>query len=264
LTECKVPGGRKGATLKTHHGALNGGSKQILQKRTEALHAFRTGMTAGRDAQVILGLKGKPFQDALAINRAIETSALAPVLERSAHAFVGPLSVPPLSPAAQRRLARDVLFLCPLLGVLRPDDLVPDYRCPVGAHLPSIGSLHGHWKAPVTATLNRLLKGALVFSFLPARLSALWKPDGREAGIVVIRFSRLCDGRRVGETAAMPRLSAEALRFILENDVRQSSDLAAFRSSHGHAFSAGHGQSRGGVSCLEFVLEPARAATTSG
>jgi cytoplasmic iron level regulating protein YaaA (DUF328/UPF0246 family) len=263
FAECKVPGGRKGATLKTRHGALNGCFKPILRKRIEAVQAFRAAMNGGREAHNVMGLTGEPFQEALAINRGFDTTPLSTVLERNGRAFVSALVSPTLSAAAQRRLKADVLFLCPLLGLLRPDDLVPDYRCPVGADLPKIGSLHRFWKAAVTAALNRILKGAHVFSFLPTRLSALWEPDGREAGISVLRFSRTSGERCVGETAGVPRLSGEALRHILENDVRSGADVLRFRSSQGHSYSAGHSQQQGGVRSLNFVLDPAHAASAA-
>jgi hypothetical protein len=111
--------------------------------------------------------------------------------------------------------------------------------------------------------LNRGLKGAQVFSFLPARLMALWKPDGREAGITLIKFSRKANDRCVGETAGVARLSAEAVRFILEHDVRSAKDMIAFRSSQGHAYSAVHSHDRGGIRSLNFVFDPARAAQAS-
>jgi hypothetical protein len=265
FAECKAPGGRKGATLKTRHGALNGGLKPILQKRTLALKAFREAMNGGREAHAVLGLTGDPFQEALAINRAFDTSPLASVLERNARAFVSALTTPPLSAAAERRLTRDVLFLCPLLGLLRADDLVPDYRCPVGADVPKLGSLHRFWKEAVTAALNRILKGAQVFSFLPTRLGALWEPDGREAGITVLRFSRKTGDRCLGETAAVPRLSGEALRHILEHDIRSGADLVRFKSSQGHAHDGASSTVRGGVRSVNFVLDrPLAASVASG
>jgi hypothetical protein len=226
--------------------------KSIVEARLAAVQAFRAAMAAARDAQAILGLTGAPFQEALAINRAFDQSPLLPVLERNAPAFMAALRGLPA--AASRRLAREVFFICPLLGVLRPGDLIPDYRCPPGADLPKIGSLHRYWKGPVTATLNRLLKGAQVLSFLPARLSALWEPDGREAGITMLRFSRLSGERCLGETAAVPRLSAEALRHIVESDGRSLQDLLRFRSKDGHAYAAIHSEDRGRVRCLNFVL----------
>ena len=231
----------------------------MMLKRTEALQAFLIAMNSGREAQAVLGLSGQPFQDALAINRGFESTCLAHVLERCPQAFVAALTKPPLSAVAGRKLNHDVLFVCPLLGLLRADDQVPDYRCPVGAQLPKIGSLHQFWKETVTAALNRLLKGAQVFSFLPARLSALWEPDGREGGITVVRFSKLSGSRCAGETASVPRLSGEALRYILENEVESGSELVRFRSSRGHAYSASHSEDAGPVRHLNFVLDPAGA-----
>jgi hypothetical protein len=228
----------------------------MLLKRTEALQAFQIAMNGGREAHAVLGLSGQPFQDALAINRGLTSCSLAPVLDRSPHAFTGALEKPKLSAGSERRLERDVLFVCPLLGLLRSDDLVPDYRCPVGAQLPKIGSLHRFWKATVTAALNRLLKGAQVFSFLPARLGALWEPDGREAGITILRFARKSGGRCVGETASVPRLSGEAVRHILETDVRSATEMTRFRSSQGHAYSAEHSENEAPMRSLTFVLDP--------
>lgn len=262
FAECKLSGGRKGTTLKTRHGALNGCFKPILKRRLEAVQAFRSAMNGGREAHNVMGLTGAPFQEALAINRGFDTTPLATALERNGRAFVTALTMPALSASAQRRLNADVLFVCPLLGLLRPDDLVPDYRCPVGADLPKIGSLHRFWKEAVTKALNRILKGAHVFSFLPTRLSALWEPDGREAGISVLRFSRKSGDRCVGETAAVPRLSGEALRHILENEARTTADLLRFRSSQGHAYSAVHSEQRGSVRCLTFVLDQALSASS--
>jgi cytoplasmic iron level regulating protein YaaA (DUF328/UPF0246 family) len=261
FTECKVPGGRKGESLKTRRGALARSFKQILGNRLEALQAFRVAMNGGREAHAILGLTGKPFQEALAVNRGLDTSCLATVIERNGHAFASALMEPALSAGAKRRLDHEVVFVCPLLGVLKPGDLVPDYRCPVGANLPKIGSLHRFWKTAVTSTLNRLLKGAQVYSFLPARLSALWKPDGREAGIVVLKFSRMANDRCVAETAAVPRLSGEALRFLLDHDSRAPADLLRFKSGQGHAYSAVHSDDRGRVRCLNFVYDPSRGAS---
>jgi hypothetical protein len=262
FTECKVPGGRKGESLKSRRSALARSFKQIMDKRLEALQAFRVAMNGGREAHAILQLNGKPFQEALAVNRGLDTSSLATVIDRNGRAFASALFDPPLEAAAKRRLEHEVLFLCPLLGILRPGDLVPDYRCPVGANLPRIGSLHRFWKEPVTTTLNRLLKGAQVYSFLPARLSALWKPDGREAGIVVLKFSRMANDRCVAETAAVPRLSGEAVRFILDHEARAAGDLLRFKSCHGHAYSAIHSDDRGRVRCLNFVCDGARSATS--
>ena len=57
----------------------------------------------------------------------------------------------------------------------------------------------------------------------------------------------------------MPRLSGEAVRYILENEVGSGSELVRFRSSRGHAYSASHSEDAGPVRHLNFVLDPAGA-----
>ena len=115
----------------------------------------------------------------------------------------------------------------------------------------------------VTAALNRILKGAQVFSFLPARLSALWEPDGREAGISVLRFSRKSGERCLGETAAVPRLSARGAALHPRERGTRGADIVRFRSSHGHAYSAVHSEQRGAIRCLNFVLDQPQSASAS-
>jgi uncharacterized protein len=263
FSECKVSGGKRGVTLKSREHVLTDCLKPIKQKRLDALDAFRDAMNGGGGAQSVLGLSGRPFQEAFAVNRAFDTSCLMPVLERNGRSFSSVFQAPPLGAAQRRRLEREVYFICPLLGVLRPGDLVPDYRVPAGANLPGVGSLHKFWKGAISDALNRVLKGAHVFSFLPARLSALWEPDGRAAGITVMRFARLSDQRALGETAAVPRLSAESVRFILDTDARSVAEVMRFRSSAGHAYSAVHSGNQAGVRCLNFVCNGAKSVAAA-
>ncbi len=253
LSEKKVAGGRPGLTLQTHRNALKGRLRHIAKPRRSAIDAFRRAMNGGNQALKVLGLTGKPFQEALGINRCFDCSPMMPTIERHARAFADALLLEDLPADSRRRLERQLFFLCPLLGILSPRELLPDFRCPAGARLPVIGSLHRFWKPEITTTLNRLFRRKLVISFLPARLNALWKPDGAAASIAIVRFSRLSNKGCAGETAAVPGLTGEAVRFILENAVTSVADLVRFRSSSGHTYSAAHSDREGGVRHLTFV-----------
>ncbi len=207
----------------------------------------------GPQALKVLCLSGAPFQAALRINRDFDRCNLATALERNSASFCDVLAVDTLAAEARRRLERQLLFICPLLGLVGPSDLVPDYRCPIGARLPGVGSLHKFWKQPMTETLNRLCRDRIVVSFLPARLRALWEPDGRCLQIVTMRFYRHDSENVVGETAAVPRLTAEAVKFITEQDARTIADLTRFHSSDGHSYCAAHSETSDEVRHLSFV-----------
>ncbi|HYC77484.1 MAG TPA: peroxide stress protein YaaA [Planctomycetota bacterium] len=253
LADRKKPGGRDGTCCDHKRLAARLAYKTIGAPRRAALDGFQKAMASGSDALKVLGLQGAAFREAYAVNRALERCNLATALERNNGAFADTLEPAALPPAAKTRLERAVLFVCPLLGVLAADDPIPDYRCPEGAKLPGIGSLHRHWKPEVTKLLNRLLKRKRVLSFLPTRLSALWAPDGGASEIVCVRFARYGGDRLTGETAATPGLVGEAVRYVIEKEVARPSELARFKSSLGHTYSAAHSETVGRLTVMRFV-----------
>lgn len=253
LADRKKPGGRDGATLATRRPANLWKYRTLAEARAAALDAFRAAMAQSGTALKVLGLSGEAFRDAHAINRAFDRSKLATTLERSNGTFAESLMAAAMPAADRGRLVKSLLFVCPLFGVLGPDDLVPDYRCPEGAKLPGVGSLHKHWKPEVSKFFNRVLRGSHVLSFLPTRLSALWEPDGGAASVSAVAFARYVGDRLRGETAAAPGLAGEALRFVVERDVRTPQEFAKFRSSLGHTFSAAHSECDGAFRVMRFV-----------
>jgi cytoplasmic iron level regulating protein YaaA (DUF328/UPF0246 family) len=254
LSDRKKPGGREGATLSTARASNLWSFRTLSEARLAALDAFRAAMAQQATALKTLGMKDPAFREAYAINRALDRSRLATALERCNGTFAETLRPKELPEKLRRRLDARIMFVCPLLGVLAPCDRLPDYRCPEGAKLPGVGSLHKHWKPEVTAFLNRVLRGKHVISFLPTRLAALWEPDGRAASIASVRFGRKSEKRAVrGETAAAPGLVGEALRFVLEHDVETPAQFARFESSLGHAHAPSHDGKDGAVDVVWFV-----------
>jgi cytoplasmic iron level regulating protein YaaA (DUF328/UPF0246 family) len=235
LSDRKKPGGREGAALGTARPSTLWSFRSLNPARRKALAAFRAAMSQQTSALKVLGLKAEAFREAYAVNRAFDRSRLTSALERCNGTFAEALRHAELAAVERRRIEARVLFVCPLFGVLAPEDRVPDFRCPEGAKLPEVGSLHRHWKPEVTKFLNRVLKGKHVISFLPTRLGALWEPDGAAASVTVVRFGRRGPGGRPrGETAAAPGLCGEALRFVVEDDVQTPAEFFTFASSLGH------------------------------
>jgi uncharacterized protein len=253
LSEKKKAGGREGAAMATAKAASLWKFRTLGASRKKALEAFRAAMANNASALKVLGMKAGAFKEAYVINRALDRSRLTNVLERSNGTFAATLRPKDLPERLRRKLDEKLLFVCPLLGVLSPKDRVPDYRCPEGAKLPGVGSLHKHWKPEVTKFLNRVLRRRHVLNLLPTRLAALWEPDGGAASIVSVRFGRFVGVKIRGETAATPKLTGEALRFAIENGVEDPIGLTKFKSSLGHSFSAAHSVVDGPVRVMWFV-----------
>ncbi len=222
--------------------------KHIAAPRREALAAFRQAMLHPATALKVLGPMGADVQGSRAVNLGFDrTPRVSPFL-RTDPLMRSAMSFDTLGAAAYADLEGSVLFVCPLLGVVTPKERIPDYRCPIAADLPGIGSLHFHWRGPVSTTLDRLTRGIPVVSFLPRRLAALWVTAPSTQ--MTIRFSRRTRAGLVGESAAAPRLTGECLRWMANGRVGDLSHLQKFVSTSGHR----HANSAGGPSAGDAVL----------
>lgn len=222
--------------------------KHIAAPRREALAAFRQAMLHPATALKVLGPIGADVSGSRAVNLGFDrTPRVSPFL-RTDPLMRSAMSLETMGTAAIAELECSVLFVCPLLGVVTPRERIPDYRCPIAADLPGIGSLHFHWRGPVSTTLDRLTRGLPVVSFLPRRLAALWVTAPSTQ--MTIRFSRRTPAGLVGESAAAPRLTGECLRWMANGRAGDVKHLQNFVSTNGHR----HANSTSGSSLGDVVL----------
>ena len=214
---------------------MNRYSSLTLARRT-ATRAFLDAVNGAGYAGRVLRLEGEALDEAQAINLNFRRSPLMTVVEREIGPLYKALEAGSLAPHEMRRLREDMVIVCPLLGLLGPFDLVPLYRCPVGAQVPGFGSLHAWWKQHLSPTLNRLCRERTVLSFLPARLRALWSCDGRCDSMVEVRFARRRDDRILPENAGSARAAGEMVRHVITNDIRLPGELRDFRTTAGHTW----------------------------
>ena len=203
--------------------------------RRKVLQTFLHALNGAGYAAEVLRLKGRALQQATAKNLEFPTGPLMGVLQREHGPLFLALDAPSLDASATRRLRNDLVVVCPLLGLLAPNDQVPEYRCAVGAQIPGFGSLHALWKPHLSTALDRLGRGRRVYSFLPARLQALWAQSNTAAEMVQVVFARVkADGRLQADHAASQGLAGEMIRVILNAQHTSPEDLSSFRSSAGH------------------------------
>jgi cytoplasmic iron level regulating protein YaaA (DUF328/UPF0246 family) len=161
------------------------------------------------------------------------------VLEREAGPLFQALQAPVLKGRALQRVRDEVLVVCPLLGLLGVRDLVPNYRCPIGAQIPGFGGVHAYWKERLGALATRLCRGRRVYSFLPGRLLSLFQPLDPAAELVTFHFERRGkDGTIHPDTAGAGSVSGQILRHILERPVEDPSALSRLKTALGHRLHA--------------------------
>ncbi|MGA9277101.1 peroxide stress protein YaaA, partial [Ilumatobacter sp.] len=84
---------------------------------------------------------------------------------------------------------RRLVVVSGLLGLVRGNDPVPDYRLKMGANLAPFGKLSTWWRDELSDTLNRYAAGRtagrkrVIIDMLPKEHRAAWSPDARVHGV---------------------------------------------------------------------------------
>ncbi len=148
--------------------------------------AVRNGDTQSQ--QKMFGVGGAHLERAVASALNLEHAPTLAVQDRYTGVVHGHLSIGTLGLAARRRAARSVVILSGLMGVVGPQDQVPDYRCKMGLRLDPVGLLSAHWRDPISEQLAPLAAEGLVVDLLPGEHAKAVDPAIYTNGAVTVRF----------------------------------------------------------------------------
>lgn len=80
-----------------------------------------------------------------------------------------------------------VLIFSGLWGILRPEDEIPDYRCPAGARLPDLNaSAAAYWRPYLGGVLPELVDGEFLVDLRSQDYKSMWRPSGPRAIVRVL------------------------------------------------------------------------------
>lgn len=126
----------------------------------------RLAAIKGGDAR-LLGVKGAHLERAQAANRALIGSPTLPAWQRYTGVVWDHLDLASMT-AAQRKSATSRLFVpSGLMGLVRADDPVPDYRLKMGARLAPFATMSKWWREDLTDAFADVVKRRLVVDVLP-------------------------------------------------------------------------------------------------
>jgi cytoplasmic iron level regulating protein YaaA (DUF328/UPF0246 family) len=183
-SEGKTAGGR-GKPL-----ALSATDDPLSAARDTVLSALER-LVAGSDAKASDALLLPPgvAAEAIVTNAAVRNSATMPALRRYAGVVYDGLDLPSLTPATAKLAGRRVLIFSGLLGVVRGDEPVPNYRVPAKAQLPGVGIAGTFWRPVLTDVLRDRLDDDLVVDLRSSDYASMWRPDKKQAQrVVTLRF----------------------------------------------------------------------------
>lgn len=126
----------------------------------------RLAVLKGGDAR-LLGVKGAHLERAQQSNRALLGSPTLPAWQRYTGVVWDHLDLASMT-ATQRTSATSRLFVpSGLLGIVRADDPIPDYRLKMGARLSPFGVMSKWWRDDLTDAFASVVRKRIVIDVLP-------------------------------------------------------------------------------------------------
>lgn len=138
----------------------------------EALHKQRTQIVVqlkklnGGDS-MLLGVKGVHLERATVSNKNVKGAPTLPAWQRYTGVVWDHLNLASLPATSRASATRRIFIPSGLLGLVRADDLIPDYRLKMGARLAPFGTLNKWWRDAITEALQETAKKNVLVDLLP-------------------------------------------------------------------------------------------------
>ncbi len=175
----------------------------------------------------LFGLEDYELEEAIRVNSEIYDAPLMSALDRySPGVMYAAMDFANLPTGAQRRLLENGVILSGLFGLLRPDDLIPNYQLGMEADIPDLGPVADYWRPVVSPVLNDSLEERWVWDMLPDVHREAWTDERTYEARAEVTFEREEDGERVpvtGEDLAVHR--GQFVNFIVQETAEEMEDL---------------------------------------
>jgi cytoplasmic iron level regulating protein YaaA (DUF328/UPF0246 family) len=168
-SEGKAAGGSSRRAGWTPEGGAFG--SRLSERRMAVVEALSS---SGGGDEKLLGVKGEHLLRAQSSNSSLIEAATLPAWQRYTGVVWDHLDPASLSPAARKQ----IVVVSGLLGLVRGDDPVPDYRLKMGASLQPLGKLSTWWRCELSAELRRVVRRRFVVDLLAQEHRAALDLDG--------------------------------------------------------------------------------------
>lgn len=130
-----------------------------------------------RVSKRLLGVKGTALEKAMQSNANVETTPTMPAIERYTGVMYDSIGYGSLDADARRVFDRSTVIMSAVFGMVRPNDLIPDYKLKMSAALLRGKTCAAVWKTPNSQALENLGGGGVIWDLLPLEHSAAWAPS---------------------------------------------------------------------------------------
>ena len=214
-SEGKAIGGTPGTSWTPQSGVF---AEAIGPFRADIAH--RLAAVKGGDAK-LLGVKGAHLERAQVANSTLLGSPTLPAWQRYTGVVWDHLDLAAMPTATRNACIKRIFVPSGLLGIVRADEAVPDYRLKMGARLAPFGLMSTWWRDDPTDAFAAQVKKTLVIDLLPQEHRAAFNWDSLTTTLRVDLVSK--SGAVVGghNAKAAKGLLAQHLLFAGGTDVRR-------------------------------------------
>ncbi len=202
-------------------------------ERRHLIEVLQAALAEGQGA-AILTLESARLEAAIAADLAVFEAPRMAALERygpgvlyTAMHFSG------LPTGAQRRLLEHVVILSGLWGLLRADDLIPDYKLPMDATVPGVDRVSDYWRPRLSPVLNEAVRGRVVWDLLPDAHRAAWDDAHAYDQRVLVRFEEGEAGARTALTHGVKPLRGALVAHLVRDAAERVETVLAWRPAGG-------------------------------
>lgn len=187
------------------------------------------------DLEALFGLDREAALEAVRIDKAIYRAPLMSALDRySPGVLYKAMDFGGLPTGAQRRLLEQGIIFSGIFGLLRPDDLIPNYRLRMDATVPGIGRVSQYWRPHLSRALNTAVRDRFVWNLLPTALEEAWDNQVTYATMVRVRFLRFSEGELRPVTHGVKPLRGRLVNFLVRETLEELDPLLSWRHPDGY------------------------------
>lgn len=228
-SEGKVKGGTN-LNLKLSFENLNNSRELILNKLQE---------TISKESEVklekLFDVKGTNLIQTLEINSQVKNSKTLPTIERYSGVMFKAINYENMSDKLKHNFNSSVLFIDGLFGLLKPQDLIPNYKLKINSKLLDL-DVTKYWKQELEKYFEKEFHGKLVIDILPQAHRNIIRERFKEK-LLEIRFCEIKNGILTNVGHASKKLKGEIINYIVGKDKLKLEDLYNFKHSERYIFS---------------------------
>lgn len=208
---------------------------ELNPDRRELIAALQRTIEAEENLDELFGVKGDALDETIKVNMEVLSGPLMSALDRySPGVMYEAMDFAGLPTGAQRRLLENGIIFSGLFGLLRPDDLIPNYSLRMDATLPDAGKVHQFWRPRMSSVLNATLKDRVVWNLLPGMHEKAWEDDHSYHEMIVVQFVREERNERKVVSHGVKPLRGQLVNYIVRETLDDVEGLVEWTHPEGY------------------------------